>query len=68
MPDRERGEICRRCGATGFLARNRDLPAEPAWCVDCHEHQASSQARAGHPCEDRCRQAVDHDGLCTPCA
>ncbi|MFJ7423403.1 hypothetical protein ACIQXD_33075 [Streptomyces uncialis] len=57
-------ENCQRCGGPGFLSRNHDLPSAPAWCVDCHEHQRTTQAQAGHPCEDGCRLPVDHDGLC----
>ncbi|MFD9484690.1 hypothetical protein ACFWBX_11920 [Streptomyces sp. NPDC059991] len=55
---------CARCGSVGFLAPNRDLALAPAWCISCHERANTTQARAGHPCEDGCALATDHDGLC----
>ncbi|GGU55538.1 hypothetical protein GCM10010211_20370 [Streptomyces albospinus] len=57
-------QCCERCGSAGFLARNRDLAPSPAWCISCHERADTTQARAGHPCEDGCALTTDHDGLC----
>ncbi|AJC55023.1 hypothetical protein [Streptomyces sp. 769] len=56
-------ERCECCGAVGFLARNRDLSHAPAWCVWCHEPADTTQAHAGHPCEDGYVPTTDHDGL-----
>ncbi|MGW1976674.1 hypothetical protein [Streptomyces sp. NPDC001889] len=59
-------ERCDRCGEPGFLARDNDHPGRPALCVGCHEKAGTSQAEAGHTCDDGCALATGHDGLCHP--